>query len=340
MDSFNDLTQRVRTHICYAHIFGDALTEEQLVARCAPHDADEVRRELEILEATASIARDGAYWFLYGETVTGFASARKSREQAAKGVLEAQRRLIGFLERLGIVRMLAVSGSVGWKNYVDRVGKPVDLDLFIITAASGVHIVRLVLRVRESVRRLLSRLGLGGSWPLVCANYVTDIDFLDVTNQSFYTASDALHVQVLKGTEVYERFLGANRWIERYYPLAPTATQPPLRSSGNGIRPALNMVCFATMAAYSWTKSVLSGRPPHYSYAFRFDRANSLKRSASAGGGYQPVVARRFREVYARHFGSDAALFAFLFPDTTERGVYVDGEYAEPQAWSVLGYDE
>lgn len=340
MDSFRDLSQRVRTHLCYAHVFGDALTEEQLVARCAPADPEGVRRELQLLQATASVARDGEYWLLYGATVAGFAKTRKARERAAQRVLEDHRRLIGFLKCLGVVRMLAVSGSVGWRNCVARAGKPADLDLFIITAPAGVHIVRFMLRLRQFVGWLLSRFGLVKSWTSVCANYMTDVDFLDITNPSFYTASDTLHVQVLKGEGVYRRFLHANRWIERYYPIVAPAPEPPIHMGRSRIRAALNIVCFSTMAGYSCSKARLSGRSFTYSWEFRFDRANCLKRTASSGGGYQPVVARRFRDVYTRHFGSDSTLFAFLFPGTTETGVYANGGFAEPVDASVLGYDE
>lgn len=340
MDSFNDLAQRVRTHICYAHIFGDALTEKQLVGRCAPGDPEGVKRELELLEASESVERDGEHWFLAGEVVGGFASVKQVRERAAQRVLDDQRTLIGFLKWLRIVRMLAVSGSISWKNHVDHVGKPADLDLFVITAPSGVHIVRLVLRVRESLRWLMSRMGWGKRWAFVCANYVTDVDFLEVTNPSFYTASDSLNVQVLKGDAVYHRFLAANRWIERYYPVPIEVPEVPVEADTNVARAALNVVCFAAMAASAWTKGRLTGRPFVYSLRFRFDRINSLRRSAAGGGGYQPTVARRFHDIHSRHFGPDSNLCSFLFPGTTDTGVYANGEYAEPTVSTHLAYDE
>ncbi len=342
MDSFADLPQRLRTHICYAHVFGDALTEAQLVARCAPDDPRGVRRALELLESKASVERDGDYWFLSGGVVAGFASVKQLRERASQRVLEEQRVLIAFLKRLRIVRMLAVSGSVGWKNQVDHPDRPADLDLFVITAPSGVHLVRLVIRVREAARWLLSKVGWRRtSWARVCANYVTEIGFLDVTNPSFYTASDALNVLVLKGDDVYRRFLVANRWIERYYPVAMAPHSRVAVDTGrSSALDALNLVCFVAMGAYAWAKSRLVGRPFGYSFAFRFDRTNSLTRSAAAGGGYQPTVGRRFNEIHERHFGSDSGLYAFLFPGTTSTGVFANGEYAEPPGQPPLGYDE
>jgi hypothetical protein len=346
VDTFSDpafdLPQRLRTHICYAHVFGDALTEAQLVARCAPDDPRGVGRALELLESTKSIQRDGDYWFLSGGVVAEFALVKQLRERAALRVLEEQRVFLAFLQRLRVVRMLAVSGSVGWRNQVDRADRPADLDLFVITAPSGVHIVRFIVRVREGVRWLLSRVGWSRrSWARVCANYVTEIRFLDVTNPSFYTASDALNVQILKGEDTYRRFLGANRWIERYYPASmPTHPEAAVDAGESVARAALNLVCFGVMAAYKWTKGLITGQPFDYCIGFRFDRTNSLVRSAAAGGGYQPTVARRFSEIHERHFGSDAALYAFLFPGTTHTGVFANGEYAEPPGSPRLGYDE
>jgi hypothetical protein len=341
VDSFRDLTESLRTHICYAHIFGDALTEEQLVARCAPSDPAGVGRGLELLASRGSVERAGEYWFLRGAAVEGFAAVKQRRQQAARRVLEDQRKLLGLLKSLSVVRMLAVSGSIGWRNHVDRVGKPADLDLFVITAPAGVHIVRFVVRVREGLRWLLSRLGMAKGWAVACANYVTEIGFLEITNPSFYTASDALNVQVQKGEDVYQQFLVVNRWIERYYPqVLQGRVDAPATERKNVARAALNLVCFGTMAAYAWTKSRLTGRPFTYSLAFRFDRTNSLSRCAAGGGGYQPVVARRFHEIHASHFGPDPSLSAFLFPGTTESGVYAHGAYAEAPASIELGYDE
>ena len=67
MESFPDLGQRVRTHLCYAHVFRDALTQSQLVARCDPANPDLVERELALLKTEGVIEQVGGYWFFHGQ---------------------------------------------------------------------------------------------------------------------------------------------------------------------------------------------------------------------------------------------------------------------------------
>ena len=114
--------------------------------------------------------------------------------------------------------MLAVSGSLA-RGHVVPTKKPLDLDLFVVTSRSGVHIVRLIVHVTRTINNLLAALRLIARRPPPCLNYTTENSFLEITNQSFYTASDALHVSVLKGEPEYQRFLAANPWITRYYPV-------------------------------------------------------------------------------------------------------------------------
>ena len=213
---------------------------------------------------------------------------------------------------------------------------------FVVTSPSGVHIVRLIVHVTRTINSLLAALRLTARRPPPCLNYTTENTFLEITNQSFYTASDALHVRVLKGEPEYQRFLVANLWITRYYPVDLDAPVPS-EDGEDGRHPgrrALNVVCFAICAAFSWVRNRRAGRPFSYSLDFRFDRINCPRRGACVGGGYQPQVARRFCEIYRRHFGAEEQLWEFLFPGTTDAGVEVNGTNAPSINTLPLGYDE
>ncbi len=339
MESFPDLGQRVRTHLCYAQVFRDALTQSELVARCDPANANLVERELTLLEAEGAIERVGDYWFLRGHGVPDWSTVKRTREGLTRDVLDANRSLLGLLTRLPMVRMLAVSGSLARGHAVPDPKNPPDLDLFVVTSPSGVHIVRLIVHVTRTINSLLAALRLSARRPPPCLNYTTENTFLEITNQSFYTASDALHVRVLKGEPEYQRFLAANSWITRYYPVDLEVPVP----SENGRHPgrkAFNLACFAICAAFSWLRNRIAGRPPSYSLDFRFDRINCLRRGACVGGGYQPQVARRFDEIYRHHFGADQQLRDFLFPGTTDTGVQVNGINTPSTNTPPLGYDE
>ena len=330
MESFPDLGKRVRTHLCYAHVFRDALTQSQLVARCDPANPDLVERELALLETEGVIEQVGGYWFLHGQVVPRWGTIKQNGERLARDILDLNRFLMRLLTRLPVVRMLAVSGSLARGHAVANPKKPLDLDLFVVTCPSGVHIVRLIVHVTRTINSLLAALRLTARRPPPCLNYTTENTFLEITNQSFYTASDALHVRVLKGEPEYQRFLAANSWITRYYPVDLDAPVPS-EDGEDGRHPgrrALNLVCFAIIAAFSWVRNRRAGRPFPYSLDFRFDRINCLRRGACGGGGYQPQVARRFDEIYRHHFGADQQLWEFLFPGTTDTGVYVNGTHA------------
>ena len=346
MDRFVDLAQRVRTHICYAHVFGDALTEEQLVERCAPAAPGAVRMELARLDDEGAVERVEGLWFLSGEAVEGLGAIKRCGEVAAEAILRDHGALLALVRRLPFVRMLAVSGSVAWRNHGRRNGKALDLDLFLITAPRGVHVVRLLLRAWGLGEAWASRLGWRRPRAPICANYITDGDVLDVTNKSFYTASDALNVRVLKGPNEYRRFVEANAWMGRYYPIgAPggRTTRAPSRSLPLAV---VNTACFMVLAACSWLKLLLTNwrrgerQPFAYSLRFRYDTETSLVRSAPAGGGRQPQVACRFEKVYTRHFGRDEGLLSFLFPGTTKEGVYTSDGHVRSRIVAPLGYHE
>jgi len=101
----------------------------------------------------------------------------------------------------------------------------------------------------------------------------------------------------------------------------------------------VNAVCFSALGAASWVKARLRRRTPVYSVRFRYDRSLSFRRLAQPGGGHQPQIAKRFDEIYRRYFEADTKLQDFLFPDTTDTGVY----YAEVHSVSLLkllGYDD
>lgn len=338
MDAFTSLAQRVRVQLCYAHVFGEAPLVSELIERCAPGDPDGVERELRVLETAGNLRRVGRRCYLAG---------RKSEDVSADGpptaslaeALNHQRNVLRFLERTPLVQMLAVSGSLAGDLARSNGNRPADLDLFIITAPSSLHLVRIVLRMWGILQRV--RTALGGSERIAfCPNYMTESRFLEVTNKSLYTASDVRRLRVLKGEGEHLRFLAANAWIERYYPetsLTPEA--PREHPPAPVLRSLLNLGCFAAMATFSWLRARLTGGQLHYTLRFRFDRTVSLQRLAQDGGGYQPQVARRFEEIYHQQFGEELGLREFLFPGTTSTGVQWAGGRAEPSLRSSLGYD-
>ncbi len=340
MTEFLDIAQRVRTHLCYAQVFRDALTRAELAARCCPEDPDHVDRELKRLELEGKLERVGDYYFLGGCGISNFGSIKQERQCLVRSIVDENHRMLQLLKRLPFLKLLAISGSTARDNPGFVPNKPVDLDIFIVTAPSSLQIIRFILRGNEIVSRLLVSLRLARKRTRLCPNYLTESSFVEISNKSFYTATDTLNVKILKGEDEYRRFLAENCWIKRFYPVQlqpPTVkgdceVAPPLRS-------VVNAVCFSVLGAGSLLKSLLFRRPIHYSVRFRYDRYFSFRRCAQTGGGYQPQIAKRFGEIYRRHFEADAELQDFLFPDTTVTGMYYAGSHVVSSS-SLLGYDD
>ncbi len=340
MRVFRDIAQRVRTHICYAQVFRDALTRAELVACCCPENPDDVDRELNRLEVEGKLERVGEYYFLRGYGISNFESIKQERQCLARSIVDEHHHMLKLLKRLPFVKLLAISGSIARDNPVAAPRKPVDLDIFMIAAPSSLHIFRFILLGTEIVSKLLVSLRLVRKSTRLCPNYLTESSFVDITNKSFFTATDTLNVKILKGKDEYRRFLAANCWIKRFYPVLlrpPTARDhceaaPILRS-------VVNAVCFSVLGAASLVRSALLRCPCQYSVRFRHDRPRSFRRIAASGGGYQPQIAKRFVEIYRHHFEADAKLQNFLFPETTDTGVYYAGAHAVSLS-KLLGYDD
>lgn len=341
MDDFRSLRQRLQVHVAYARVFDDVLTGAELVARCGADGATAVEEALASLVDEGKLERMGEHYFLPGEADPARAAESTARRQRALKIVDDNRALLDFIGGLPWVRMLGISGSLAHGNAVDGPEKLVDIDLCLVVEPGSVHIVRLLVRVLGIVRHTSTVLGLRNHPARPCPNYVTEADFLEVTNPSFYTASDTVRMLVLRNDAEYARLLRANPWIGRYFAVVPEDDAlPTTRLTRARARSMLNATCYGALAVGQWIKRRPRGQPSTYSLSFRFDREHSLRRSAPAGGGHQVTVARRFQRIYREHFGIDEELEAFLFPGTSSSSVRVGDVEAEPTLLAGLGYDE
>lgn len=341
MCAFSGVEQRVRVNIAYARVFDDALTESELIEVCGPGNAEEVRRCLRNLEDSGTIRCLGGSWILNDGGWEKSAEAAVGRRRLEPDVLDANARVLRRIAWLPWIRLMAVSGSAARRRPRVVHGAPADIDLFIIASPGSVHLVRFVIRSASMLRSALMRVVLSSPPARLCPNYVTEASMLEVDYKSFFVANDALNVHVLKGPGEYRRFLAANRWIARYFPLDVEVGDPgPVAHSSSLPLAALNLVCFLLMGFVHGIKMLLQGRRPIYALRPRPNVSHTLRRVAPSGGGYQPQVAERFSRVYGAHFGADPKLERFLFPDTTAAGVYVDGELHPTPSHVTSMFDE
>lgn len=346
---FASLEQRVTTYICYAHVFGDALTFHDLQARCGPERTPLVRQTLRSLVDAGRIVEDDGFFCLPSWPAAGLRARLQQRRELAERVLRENRRLLSVLAWVPFVRLVAVSGSLAAVNAVPTVNGDLDCDLFIITADDSLHLVRFALRLLMKVGDFAPWLGLMSGEFRPCPNFMVEESTSEIENESLYTATESVQVRVLKGQDAYQEFLRRNRWIGRYYagpwPAAAEAVnrpRPNRRALTRVVLSALNLVCFAALCGASWVKSRLYGTGFSYSVRSELGKEKSLRRSRPVGGGYQVRVRKRFVELYRAHFGhlcTDEYL-AFLFPQTTDHGIWANGRLFPPrEGLSLDHYD-
>lgn len=339
--AYNGIAKRIQTHLAYASVFDDVLTVGALISYCDPNNGEQVRHALRALEAQGLVRVVDGRCILTGGPAPRSPDTDLERRRHADAVLAANRRAIEFIRRLPWVRMLAISGSLARDNPRPVPGKDHDVDLFVIAAPDSVHLVRFVGRMLTVARRFRDRISGSGSSARLCLNYVTETTRLELTYKSLFTASEALHVRVIKGDDMYRRLLAANDWISEYYHLARLDTKALGEPERRRIsRAALNWISFAALGVAQWCKSRIEGYDFHYGFKSRSSRPTTLRRAEMGGGGYQPLIAARFGQVYRENFGADEALEAFLFPGTTDAGVCVEGVHHTADLRLSLAFDE
>lgn len=134
-------------------------------------------------------------------------SVRAAREAASRALLQDLRGPLALVTRMPFVRMAAISGSLAHLNAVPRA----DLDLFVITAPARVWSVTVTAIV---IARLL------GWRRHLCLNFVISERALMVGPADLFSANQIVHLQPVTGADAYQRFVDANRFVDRFYPNA------------------------------------------------------------------------------------------------------------------------
>ena len=222
--------------VIYAAIFEYPLTPAQLhesliAARATLEDVTTWYNRSPYLQAAIEY-REG-YFFPSGRR--DLVALRRNREAISQTMLDDLAKPLALVLRMPWVRMVALSGSLAHLNASGEA----DLDLFVITKPGRVWSV-------VTTALLLARL-LGWRRRL-CLNYVISEKQLAVEPRDLFAANQIVHLRPLCGTDVYLRFLEANRFVYGYYP-----NFVPRGGDLGGVRPrqpsGLERLLDATVAA-------------------------------------------------------------------------------------------
>jgi hypothetical protein len=192
--------------VLYAAVFDYPLTIDQLHEalidiRATPDDIARWYDESYTLQHLIDCS-DG-YFFPRGRR--DLLDLRHAREVISRSVLGELRQPLSLVLRMPFVRMVALSGSLAHLNASGEA----DLDLFMITKANRVWSVTTTLLV-------LARLF--GWRRQLCLNYVISETHLAVEPDDLFSANQIVHLRPLSGGDLYRRFIGANPFVEDFYP--------------------------------------------------------------------------------------------------------------------------
>ncbi len=204
--------------VVYASLFDYPLTLAQLRDSLVEVAADEAAivswwRTSALLQGTVE-HREGWYFPAgRGDLI----DTRARREALSRHLLHRDRRILSLVAGMPFVRMVALSGSLAHLN----AERSADVDLFVVTSANRVWFVTVAVLLISKVMGWRRRL---------CMNYVISERQLSISPTDLFTANQIIHLRPMTGWATYQRFLGANAFVVRWYPNITS------RDPGPGIR--------------------------------------------------------------------------------------------------------
>lgn len=134
--------------------------------------------------------------------------------EMAKKIMPKAVRVSKFIGKFPYVESVCLSGALS-KGYFDNDG---DIDFFIITKPNHLWIARTLLILYKKVFLLNSK-------KYFCVNYFISSDQLLISEQNRFTATEIITIIPICGREVFESFVHANGWIDRFFPNSTTHDQ-------------------------------------------------------------------------------------------------------------------
>lgn len=202
------LQREVLRTLLYYDIWSHPLTEKELYAflpvnsMTYDHFKNCLREEI----VGGSVQHHSGYYYVKGKT-PAVVEERLKRMRHARRMWFMARVATHIIKRFPFVRAVLVSGDLS-KNVTHRKS---DVDFFIITEPGRLWITRSLLVLFKKVFLLNSR-------KFFCINSLIASDNLLQDEQNIYTATEIATLKPLYNSELFRRYLAANRWIKRFFP--------------------------------------------------------------------------------------------------------------------------
>ena len=318
------LEDKIISYICYKRVFNDALTKTQILEFFGESKTNHINKILHGLISKKKIMEIDSFYFLRNEIIEDFKNKKKNRKKLCLDLFKNDKRLLRFLCYLPFVKLLAISGSASHKNAQNNLDKEADLDLFIVVSPSCILLSFFIIRLVAKLDNLLFNLNFKQNKIKICPNYILETVNLDVKNRSFFTASDIFSLRVIKGRRFYNSFITENTWISNYLNL-PKRESINYKKEKYTFYKLASFIIFILLSIYSLIKSIFT--LSKFLFFEYYEMYKNPYYCTQSTGGYQYEVFVRFRKIYQRNFGYNADLYNYLFPNTDNSGIKIDGKF-------------
>jgi len=146
------------------------------------------------------------FYYIKGKT-PDVVTRRGTMEAHAKYMWTKARISMHVIRRFPFVRAVMVSGDLS-KNVT---GPGSDIDFFIITEPDRLWITRTLLILFKKTFLLNSK-------KYFCLNSFITSDNLELDERNIFLATEVATLKPLYNTEMFQRYMAANRWVMEYFP--------------------------------------------------------------------------------------------------------------------------
>ena len=322
-----DLKTKIKTLICYSHVFDCPLSEKELLYFCNNYKKKEVKKILYDLEIDNHIIIKSGHIILRKHNYKNIIETKRVRFSNSKKIINENQTILKILLKIPFILMVGITGAVAHSNTLDKIKYSPDLDLFIVSKNCSLHLVRFIMIIIRRFFELLNFVGISKKRISIDPNYGLEAGNLSVNIKSFFTAYEASSVKILKGNRIYNSFINENKWIYAY--LNPKKlseehnTHVNVDVNASFVVRALNYLCFLFFLVLNSAKHFIFGFKKTYSFEEGYD--HTFNKIQQLDGGYQTHIASRLKEIYDAEFGENKLLHCFLFPKIKESGSFTNG---------------
>ena len=335
-----DLTTKIKTLICYAHIFDCPLMEKELFCLCNNYKKVDIKKIIRTLKFNNNIIVKDGHIILKKYNFKNILKTRQKRLSNSNKIIDENETILKILSKIPFILMMGISGSVAHHNTLDNDKYSSDLDLFIVCKKYSLHLARFIMLIIRRLSTLLNFIGLSKKRITIDPNFGLEADDLSVNIKSFFTAYEASSVKVLKGQNIYNLFINENKWIYKYLNPKQIGVQNNSYlehdTDASFVIRLLNCFCFLFFLTLNHSKHILFGIKKTYSFGDNYDY--TFGRIQHTDGGYQTHIALKLRKIYDAEFGENKILHRFLFPKVYNSDI-LNTDYKDILVSKKLNYD-